>query len=69
MLDWTVTGRSPISVPFLRRVSDVGEGFAEVIRRDHLGKFLWCPIPKRPVRATLVILPPPGLDARFGVVA
>ena len=60
---WGLSGPSPISVPGLRRVSDVGEEFAEVIQRDLLGKFRWCPIPKRPVRATLVICPPPRLDA------
>jgi len=35
---------------------------------DPLGKFLWRSILQRPVRATLVILAPPGLDARLGVL-
>jgi hypothetical protein len=53
-------------LPSLGRVSSGDDGFAEELLRDPLGKFFWCPILQRPVRATLVILPPPGLDARLG---
>jgi hypothetical protein len=53
-------------IPSLGRVSSGDDGFAEEILRDPLGKFFWCPILQRPVRAPLVILPPPGLDARLG---
>jgi len=49
-------------------VSSGDEKLAERILCDPLGKFFWRSILQRPVRATLVILPPPGFDARLGVM-
>jgi hypothetical protein len=56
-------GWPSISVPGLGRVSSGDERLAELILGDPLGKFLWRSILQCPVRATLVIFPPPSLDA------
>jgi hypothetical protein len=61
-------GWPSISVPFLRRGSSGDQEVATVILRDLFGKFLGCPILERPVRATLVILSPPGLNSFLGFV-
>jgi hypothetical protein len=61
-------GRSPNSGPSLRRVSSGDEGLTELILRDGLGKFLGRAVSKRPVRPTLVILMPPGLDPVVSVL-
>jgi len=61
-------GRLPIFVPLLGRVSSGDEGLAELILCVGPGKFLGRAILERPVRPTLVVFLPPGLDARFGSV-
>ncbi len=68
MLDWTATGRLPNFVPSLGRVSSGDEGLAELILRVDPGEFLRRTILERPVRPTLVVILPPGLDPLFGFV-
>lgn len=46
----------------------VMRGLVELILRDGLGTFLGRAVPKRPVRPTLVILMPPGLDPVVSVL-
>ena len=55
-------GRPSISVPGLGRVSSSDEGLAELILRVGPSEFFGRAILERPVRPTLVILTPPGLD-------
>ena len=68
MIDWTTSGRPSISVPSLGRVSSGVHELAKVILRMSPGEFLWRAILERPVRGTLIILLPPGLDPFFGIV-
>jgi hypothetical protein len=49
-------------------VSNSDEGLAELILRVSPGEFFGRAILERPVRATLVVFPPPGLDPLFGLV-
>ena len=62
------SGWLPNFVPSLGRVSSGDEGLAELILRVDSGDFLRRPILERPVRPTLVVFPPPGLDPLFGFV-
>ena len=61
-------GRLPNFVPSLGRVSSGDEGLAEMILRVGPGELLRRAILERPVRPTLGVFLPPGLDALFGVV-
>jgi hypothetical protein len=56
-------GRLPNFVPLLGSVSSGDEGLAEMILRVGPGELLGRAILERPVRPTLVILTPPGLDS------
>ena len=56
-------GRLPNFVPSLGRVSSGDEGLAEMILRVGPGELLGRAILERPVRPTLVLLTPPGLDS------
>jgi hypothetical protein len=55
-----IIGRPLNSVPWLGRVPSGVHGLAKVVLRMSPGEFLRCPILQRSVRATLVILSPPG---------
>ncbi|MGYP003596845362 len=66
MLVWTATGQPTISAPILGRVSSSESGGAERILGRPLGKFGWRLILECPVRAILIILSPPSLNALLG---
>jgi hypothetical protein len=56
------------SEPILERVSSGVHGLAKVILRMSPGDFLGCPILPCPVRATLLLLSPPGLNLLLGLL-
>ena len=55
-------------VPSLGIVSSGDEGLAEMILRVSPGKSFWRAILERPVRPTLVVFTPPGLNPLLGFV-
>jgi len=53
-------------VPILERVFGSLLPKENVASRAFLGEFVRSPLPKSPVRAAVIVFPPPGLDVLFG---